>query len=644
MSLPTPTLDDRTFQDLVDEAKRRIPRHCPDWTDHNVSDPGIALIELFAWMTELLLYRVNQVPDRLYVRFLELVGITLYPAAPAQAELLFWLSGPRPDPVRIPAGTQVGTERTGREEPVVFLTEEECTVVPPELVSALTASADGRYVDRWDELRLPRATVACFPDVQPGGAVLLGFAEALPGNIVRLDVEASVSGVGMDPYRPPWAWEAWSGDDWAPCRVLSDSTLGLNADGSIVMVLPLHHEPLSLGPTRAHWLRCRLEPPAPDQPALQASPEIGTVEAVSLGALSVAHHGQPVTGEVIGRSDGNPNQRFTVRRVPVLARRPDEHVEVHDRDGTTTWAEVSDFSASTEQDRHVVWDGAMGEVRFGPRVRHLDGSVHQHGAVPPTDAEVVVSRYRHGGGTRGNVGAGTLKVLKTSIPFVARVENLDPARGGVDAETIADAKVRGPLSLRAGQRAVTASDFERLTLEAEPAVARARCLPPDEPGGALRVLIVPRRDVPPERLELDDLKLPDDLVERVSRHLDERRMLTAAVQIRTPSYQGLTVVARVKGGSGTQADLLRERALHALYAYVNPLTGGPDGAGWPFGRDLNLGEVFALLSAVPGVAEVEEVKLYLADLRRGERHEGRQRIRLPADALFASFQHQVLVR
>ena len=63
MSLPTPELDDRRFQDIVDEAKRRINRLCPEWTDHNVSDPGVALIELFAWMTEMTLYRLNQIPE-----------------------------------------------------------------------------------------------------------------------------------------------------------------------------------------------------------------------------------------------------------------------------------------------------------------------------------------------------------------------------------------------------------------------------------------------------------------------------------------------------------------------------------------------------------------------------------------------------
>ncbi len=109
MPLPAPELDDRKFQDIVDEAKRLIPRYCPEWTNHNVSDPGVALIELFAWMSEMVLFRVNQVPDRLYVHFLNLVGIEPFPPSVARADLTFWLSAVLDTEVRVPAGTEVMT-------------------------------------------------------------------------------------------------------------------------------------------------------------------------------------------------------------------------------------------------------------------------------------------------------------------------------------------------------------------------------------------------------------------------------------------------------------------------------------------------------------------------------------------------------
>src|SRR5512145_2290153 len=93
MSLPEPNLDDLRFQkDLVDEARRRIVRYCPEWTDYNISDPGITLIELFSYMTEMLVYRLNRVPEKNYLKFLEMMGLRPQPASSARAELTFYLS------------------------------------------------------------------------------------------------------------------------------------------------------------------------------------------------------------------------------------------------------------------------------------------------------------------------------------------------------------------------------------------------------------------------------------------------------------------------------------------------------------------------------------------------------------------------
>src|SRR5919197_630894 len=112
MALPTPFLDDRHFQDVVDQVKRLIPHYTREWTDHNVSDPGVTLIELFAWMTDMLLYRVNEVPDKLYIKFLELIGIRLDPPRPARAPVTLYLSAPQLTDLTIPEGTEVATVRT----------------------------------------------------------------------------------------------------------------------------------------------------------------------------------------------------------------------------------------------------------------------------------------------------------------------------------------------------------------------------------------------------------------------------------------------------------------------------------------------------------------------------------------------------
>ena len=102
---PLPNLDDRRFQDLVDDAKRMVQQRCPEWTDHNVSDPGVTLIETFAFMVDQLLYRLNRVPDRLYLTFLDLHRrARCTPRPPRASTSTFWLSAPAAGHRAVPAG------------------------------------------------------------------------------------------------------------------------------------------------------------------------------------------------------------------------------------------------------------------------------------------------------------------------------------------------------------------------------------------------------------------------------------------------------------------------------------------------------------------------------------------------------------
>src|SRR3954462_13497200 len=112
MVLPAPELDDRDFQSLVDDAKRLVQQRSPDWTDHNVSDPGVTLIEAFAQMVDQLIYRLNRGPDRHYVKFLELIGVELRPPSAARGESTFWRSTPQPPTVLVRAAPEVATART----------------------------------------------------------------------------------------------------------------------------------------------------------------------------------------------------------------------------------------------------------------------------------------------------------------------------------------------------------------------------------------------------------------------------------------------------------------------------------------------------------------------------------------------------
>jgi hypothetical protein len=113
--------------------------------------------------------------------------------------------------------------------------------------------------------------------------------------------------------------------------------------------------------------------------------------------------------------------------------------------------------------------------------------------------------------------------------------------------------------------------------------------------------------------------------------------------VEPPFYQGVTVAAQIQARTRTSPEALRERAVRALFAYLDPLRGGPDGTGWPFGRSVQAGEVFAVLQRLSGVEMVEDVRLFGADPSTGERGGAVQRLDLPAHALVFSYGHQVRV-
>jgi predicted phage baseplate assembly protein len=647
MGLPAPNLDDRRFQDLVDDAKRLVQRRCPEWTDHNVSDPGVTLIETFAFMTDQLLYRLNRVPDRMYVKFLELIGVRLLPPHPAAAAVTFWLSAPAAVPMNVLAGTSVATVRSESEESVVFTTVDTLPIVPCELAAVRTRSVDDEgSTDRTEQITFGTAFPAFGDTPRAGDALYLGLSDPVPRCAVRVEFRGEVEGIGVDPRDPPLVWEAWHGEGWTPCETSGDSTGGLNRPGSITVHVPPTHAASVLDGVRAGWLRAQLRTPEPDEPFYSAPPIVHGLSACTVGGTIDAVHAEVIRDEVIGASEGVPGQIFTLARGPVLGGEGAPMLATSSVDGWLEWTEVDHFAASGPDDRHFIVEPATGTIRLGPAVREPDGSLRQHGAIPENGSVLRMVRYTIGGGVRGNVATGAIRTLKSSIPFVAGVENRHRARNGVDGETLAQAKDRAPILLRSRSRAVTAEDYEAITKERAPELARVKCVTAGDDGvdaGSVRVLVVPAAKPVGGRLQLGDLVPNADTLGRIAERLEEVRLIGTRVLVEPPTYRGVTVVARLVARPRVSTSRIQAEALNALYDLLDPLRGGPDGAGWPFGRAVHSGEVFAALQGVRGVDVVEDVRLFGANPVTGERGSETTRLELPTHSLVFSYGHQVRV-
>jgi predicted phage baseplate assembly protein len=641
--LPAPNLDDLRFQrDLVDEARRRIVQYCPEWTDYNLSDPGITLIELFAWMTETMLYRLNRVPEKNYIKFMDLLGITLQPASSARTDLTFRLSVPFPvrddeDSIAVvPRHYEVATRPLENEEQIIFTTDEALTIRGPVLTQ-LRREVDfaKNYLPR---LALEDARVFRDQFPQEGDTFYLGFDESrsLAGYILRLrftNIPTQATGIRRDD--PPLVWECSTGEgEWYELTPSQnpgekDTTGGMNNPrGQIHFHLPMTARPDDLQGISAYWIRCRFEQRRAVQGTYTRSPRVKGVEAFALGATTSATNAILIQNEELSSTTGEAGQSFRLQNVPILEPESDEVLEIEERVfGETVyvaWTRVPDFSKSSRYDRHYTIDTSSGEIALGPAIRQRDGTIMQYGRIPEANRLVRFSSYRAGGGVKGNVPAGRINVMLATLPYIDSVSNQRGADGGRDPETLDEAKLRVPQELRAQERAVTAADYEELTRKASRAVARVKVLTPGQgpvspPPGMVEVLVVPECRNALAVGDLSRLAMPAALVREVENYLDDFRLLTTTLLVREPAYIGVRVFAEIIAEEHMNPEVVRVRVVEALRAFLTPLpldgksefvesVVGGRWEGWPFGRDLYISEILALLQKVSGVRHVKDVQ------------------------------------
>ncbi|XGW00351.1 MAG: putative baseplate assembly protein [Leptolyngbya sp. BL-A-14] len=606
--LPKSDLDDRTFQDLVEECILRIPRYCPEWTNYNPSDPGMTLVELFAWLSDQTMMRFNQVPRRNFVVFLELLGIRLQAAVPAHTELTFYLSSDLPTAYQIAAGTEVATLRTDTEEAIVFSTDRPLMIDKPRITHFLTAELSeetptllrDRLTNLWTQTddRWSGQEQFIFNErPQPGNCFYLVFdpAAEIAGNVLALKLQGEpATSTGINPDRPPRQWQAWNGHSWQSVllqeaddgtRGFSFSELGQSAstqiqEADVVLHLPQEWAVTYFATYRGRWLRCVYTPPEGTQSGYSRSPQLVGFSVRSIGGTTDASQCTVIHDEVLGVSEGTPGQTFRFQSPSILPRRTGEHLIVTPPGGLPeVWQEVNDFADSGSHDRHYTLDSVTGELQFGPLIREpaqLQEQVYvrsrlqgggqltqeqtanrqqlerQYGAVPARGATLRMAAYRTGGGQKGNVQVGTVTIPKTAIPYVDRVTNHVPARSGADAESLDDAVIRVPRMLRTRDRAVTAEDFETLALQAAGnAVARACCPPPSSQSkpGIVDLLIVPRASTEgidrAEGIHPDHFAIHPPLHDQILAYLDDRRLLGIQIQLGEPEYVGVSVQAEV---------------------------------------------------------------------------------------------------
>jgi len=351
-----------------------------------------------------------------------------------------------------------------------------------------------------------------------------------------------------------------------------------------------------------------------------------------------AYQAESLKDEILGSSDGTPGQHFTFTKHPVfrveiwvnelssLSAGERSYLiedelssvnEVKDDDGNTTefwvkWTRVDDFLSSGTEDRHYVLEAAMGIVIFGDGI---------NGRLPPIESDNIKANYQTGGGSAGNVEAGAISALKSSISFIDSVTNPELSDGGADIETMDQLVVRAPQQLKNRGRAVTEEDFEWIAREASRKVSRAKCIPNLDNDytlnpGWVTLIIVPQGNE-------DKPELSIGLKEIVRTHIEKNcagaLKTLDRLTVNGPIYLDVSISATLVTRSADVIPSVEAMVYYDIRKFLHPLTGGYTGNGWEFGKLPCLSAFFHLLEEIDGVNHVENLSMEINGTKKDQK-------------------------
>jgi hypothetical protein len=660
--LEAPNLDDRTWQDLVDQARALIPVYAPKWTDHNPSDLGITLIELFAWLVEGLIYRLNRVPDKHRIEFLNLLGITRDPATPASTYLVYRLAQGAA-PLNLPRGHQVSTQQTDDADAIIFETDEALRVVPSNLTTALylyRSTSDNQLYYRDVTGRVAGAPLSGLIDAIPAGSpdhsaimLALGFdAPSAERMVLRVRLSRPFTS-GASQVIWQYSRGVEQPEEWLDNALtnFADATEGLRKNGLVSFVVP----PDWASQKPEDW-QYRPETGAPvlDQALFWIGIRISNLrtQPLEVGIEQILFNAAPATNaltstepEFLGVSDGRPFQFFDLKHQPLYKQvgvpDPYAHVRLQVRTPQVgggfgpwqDWERVDEFSPGPGNRFRL--DPVTGRVDFGNHdpATSADG----HGSIPPAGSEIRALTYRYvAGDGRGNVPPQTINVIRAALPGLVSASNPGPAAGGSDEEPVEETLRRAPEVLRNRDRAVTAEDYEYLAREATTDVKKVRCLPerlfapqdgPLPPNtafgdpwtfgglnrdkGNVNVIIIPAaplsngRPLPPVELR-----------QEVADYLDARRVLSTRLHVTYPRYLPIDVTVSVTiwqqptpSGPISPADEEVKRIRNLINQFLHPLWGGPNGEGWEVGQSFAVSGLLEFMQPSPQVGFISKISI-----------------------------------
>jgi hypothetical protein len=667
-----PALDDRSYSDLVQDMLASIPAHTPEWTIQQEGDPGRTLIELFAWLADSILYRANLIPERQRLAFLKLLGMPLKPAAAATTIISIAPNASAAAAVTLASGATISGPpnfETITELDVLPVTGQMYIKAPlsqaqqtssmslltglqslyklPNVPSGYTTTpvfinnaVDSNGVDvfggtidqcLWVALIAPKPANRAAIRANLGGSngqriLSLGFLPALSNADPFSDIPTQAA--------VPVTWQI-SGNTapgqqalYYPLGIGADSTKGLTTAGVVQLLLP---QGADIG-APANDVRSDAmagvgpKPPRVDDPnfdsVLVTWIRVNVQSALTLGwaGINAVKIDQRTTYQnvIAGVSDGTPNQQFSLAQTQIDPTTFQLDVDMGPGLGFQLWTPVDDVAVLQGPVAAYVLDPEAGTVTFGNQMQ---------GLIPSVGRRVRARLMRAGGGSAGNLPAGSLASISAldvngNPASQLTVQQPIPTAGGADSETLDQAEQRIPSTLRHQSRAVTAQDYKDLVQQMPGSgVARVEVLPLFKPQtrefntpGVVSVMAIPPKGTYQPPCPQADRTLLDSVYAYLS------PMCPVAAELYTIGTEyvdfGLSVAVEVTNGYNLLQ--VSQQVEQTLRTYMWPTApGGQNQQGWALGRTVRSLELLVVAGTVPGVSDVNGLFLFLPQSNGG---------------------------
>jgi hypothetical protein len=592
MPLPIPSLDTKNFDHFFEESKAVLPSLSPNWTDYNLSDPGITLLELFSWLSDINMYKLNRVDKKHLLNYLKLLGIKPRSVIPAK----IWVSFKyKEDQVDIKEGTKIEIPSKDINRPIPFVTKEKITTYNNSL-SEISLKNERGYI-KYEDANFPIFFYPFGEVTKEGNYFEISFEKTFVGSL-------SLTFILYEKDLPPLP-QSDNGEfdlkpsailKWSNAEIIRDETDTFSKDGTI------YFQNMD---SNCNKIRCEIT-----SGRFENAPRINKILLNTTQAVQIETFDKRSIGT------GLPNQQISLKNSPIYSF---DTLSIDNK----PWNQSDTLEVHNHKETVYKVDQSRGIITFGDGV---------YGKIPPLNSVIDYTYTTSRGEVENITHYIKYKNKDESNNMKIEIENVFSAQSGKNPQTIKEAFLEFQKDLQIPFQAVTAKDYEYLAIHTPNIrVARALAIPPKNSENSIDVVVVP--------FSLQDKPIPtENFLKTVCMYLNKHRLITTKVNAIAPQYVSISITVEIKLKTSVLENEAKESIQNTLSNFFHPLRGWKDKKGWPFGQAIYQSDIYAMLEDNKSIDCVHYLNIHAEGAFKQYKNGN---VILKKDALTLSHQHTI---